>query len=505
MKLEEYKSYAEFCDADQALLRALWPHVEPRTQEVVEAFYDKVLAHESTRDIIQDPAQVERLKDTLQLWLAALLQGPWDAHYEESRRVIGRVHVRVGVSHAAMFMAMAAVQDGLLTIAREAGLPDLIDTCAAIRKVTMLDLGLMTSTYHTLQAQAQVRDAQAVLVSHLPSAAFLLDADGIVLAATPTATALVDAEVEGRPYHEAISPELVAAADFGTHLQEALSSGLDVHVPGIECDIDGMPTHLSVTLIPYDEPERGVVAYVENHTAAVESERRARRAEHLAQIGTLSATIAHELRNPLAGISGALQILRSEFDEQERMRSIIDRVLEQVRNLNQLVTDLLAYARTDREPQPQAGTDLADLAREVLDGLSMEYPNVVMRVRGNPRVSTDPAMVRQILWNLGTNACQAMGGRGEIRVACTTESISICDDGPGIDDDAARRAFEPFFTTKVKGTGLGLAVSAKVANAMGGELEYVPPSSRAGQGDTGWMAECAGACFRLWLRRRSSA
>lgn len=505
MKLEEYKSYAEFGPDDQALLQTLWPHVKPRTQDIVDAFYEKVLAHESTRDIIQDPAQVKRLKITLQCWLAVLLQGPWDAKYEESRQIIGRVHVRVGVSHAAMFMAMAAVQDGLLAIAREAGLPRLIDTCAAIRKVTMLDLGLMTSTYHTLQAQAQVRDAQAVLVSHLPSAAFLLDADGLVLAATPTATALADGEAEGRPYHEVIPGELVEGSDFAKHLRDALASGLDVHVPGIECVVDGMTTHLSLTLIPYEEPEQGVVAYLENHTAAVESERRARRSEHLAQIGTLSATIAHELRNPLAGISGALQILRSEFDEQERMRGIIDRVLEQVRNLNQLVTDLLAYARTDRAPQPEAGTDLADLAREVLDGLSMEYPNVVMRVRGNPRVSTDPAMVRQILWNLGTNACQAMAGEGEIRVVCTTESVTICDNGPGIDEDAARRAFEPFFTTKVKGTGLGLAVSAKVAHAMGGALEYVPLSGRGAYEDTGWMSECGGACFRLWLRRRSSA
>lgn len=492
MNIDEFCSYGDFSSEDKALLQRLWPFVEPELGPVVEHFYEKVLAHPTTREIISDPVQVERLKQTLKRWIQSMLNGPWDDDYTHARQRIGHVHVRVGVSHAAMFFAMSAMQEDLIQIAI-AEAEDPTSTVNAIRKVTMLDLGLMTSTYHSVEAQKRVRDARMLLIAHLPAAAILLDEHGNVISSTSAAAWLFGHRSSvGAHYRDVLPPSLFQDADFEDHIQRALQDRESLRIRRVDITIGGRPAHVSITLVPLEAPEAGLIAYVQDHTAAVEAERRAQQAEHLAQIGTLTATLAHELRNPLAGISGALQVIQNEFTSGDRLHNIIDRVLKQVRGLNNLVTDLLAYARPNQF-RSESGIDVAELCREVLDGLSIDYPNVIMRVRGNPHMAIDPEMVRQVLVNLAINACQAMQGEGELRIVANTEYIEVYDTGPGLPEDVRRRMFEPFFTTKIKGTGLGLAVSKKVARAMGGELEHVN------------LADRSGTCFRLWLKRKPTS
>lgn len=492
MNLDEFRSYAEFGADEQALLRAAWPLVEPETPALVEDFYERILGHESTRSIISDPDQVTRLKRTLVVWMRELFNGPWDAAYVKRRRRIGLVHVDVGVDHAVMFMAMSALQERLIALV-EQGMDSAAATARAIRKVTVLDLGLMTGTYHETLKEQMVRDARALLVAHLPAVALLVNADGVVQSSTTAASWLFD--VDSRPdsrYHDVLPRELVEGASLPRYIDRALATGNDVKLPRVDAVIRGEPHNLSITIVPFERPEPGAIIYLENHTVAVEAERRLQQAEHLAAIGTMSATIAHELRNPLAGISGALQVIAASLDASDRKREVIGKILEQVRALNRMVTDLLAFARPDKL-QKEDGIDLAALCRSVIDNVEEDYPDVAFEVSGEAQAAVDPAMVRQVLLNLGLNACQALNGKGRVAFDVHGEHITVCDSGPGLPEDVKRRIFEPFFTTKLKGTGLGLPISLKVARAMGGDLQLVP------------AGELGGACFRLWLRRPPSA
>lgn len=488
--LEEFRSYAEFGADDEALLRAMWPLVEPHTGAIVDTFYDRVLDHPSTREIISDPAQVERLKRTLEVWLRELLLGPWDAEYAQRRRRIGLVHVEVGVNILVMSMAMSGVQQHLVSLVARS-MDDPTAATEAIRKVTMLDLALMTNAYQTSHEEQRLRDARVLLVANLPATAFLLSADGLVQSVTEGAAWLCDAsaiEPSARHFRDVLPSAIVEGANLEKYIERAMRTGNDVRLPRVDVVIDNETHHISVIIVPYEDPEPGVLLYIENHTVAVESERRVQQAEHLASIGTLSATIAHELRNPLAGISGALQVIVAGFDPADRRRVIIQKILEQVRALNWMVSDLLAFARSDKL-QTQDGIDLAALCHTVIENVREDFPNVAYEVHGEASVAADPNMLRQILLNLSLNAAQALGGDGRIAFQVTTDEIVVCDSGPGLPEHIRRRAFEPFFTTKLKGTGLGLPISLKLARAMGGDLRPVDDSP------------LGGACFSLVLRR----
>ncbi|MCB9530250.1 MAG: PAS domain-containing protein [Myxococcales bacterium] len=488
LSLEEFSSYVEFGDDDRALLRALWPHVEPRRDAIIADFYDRITRHPSTRAIVSDPASIQRLMRTLRVWLEELLLGPWDEAYVQRRRRIGRVHSQVGVDHAAMFMAMSAVQSRLCEIAN-ASSPEPCATVSAVRKVTNLDLGLMTSSYHTLQQERRVRDVQAILVAHLPAIALLIDATGVVQSATPAADWLCCRPIEpGLHFTQLLDPSLVAAAELEHYVTRALSTRNDVHLPRVDTTQSDEPRTLSLTLVPFDSPAPGVLVYIEDHTHAVNAERRFQQQERLAQVGTMSATIAHELRNPLAGISGALQVIAGGLPEGDRRAPILAKVLDQVRGLNRMVTDLLAYSKPHAS-RVESGIDLVALVNGVASDVVADYPSVQIEVAGEAVVSVDPHMARQVLHNLVMNAAQAAGDGGHVQVTVGPHSVRVCDSGPGLPDAVRPRVFEPFFTTKIKGTGLGLPISQKIARAMGGDLLII---------DGGPLA---GACFDFLLGR----
>lgn len=490
MNVKEYHSFVGCGPEDAAALRDFWPHVAPEAQHIVDGFYERVTQHPSTRDIMTDPAQVERLKRTLKVWLKELFNGPWDAEYVKRRQRIGQVHVRVGVSHMVMFMAMTAMQEDLKVIARAAyEAPETV--VDAIRKSTMLDLALMTDTFHAIESTQRVRDARMLMIAHLPTAALLLDANGNVASSTSAASWLFAQHESPHTHFTAcLPPVLLEKANLTTHIQTAMTTRERRKIGRIEVDISGEPRHLSMTLVPLEVPDAGLIIYLQDHTTAVEADRRAQHAEHLAQIGTLTTTLAHEIRNPLAGISGALQIIRRKVSEDERTADVIDRVLKQVRGLNNLATDLLAYARPTRL-RTENGIDLAKLCQEVADGLLVNHPDIDIDVSGTAHARVDPELVTQILVNLGINACEAMGKTGTLTFDVSDNAICVCDSGPGVPDSVLDRMFEPFFTTKIKGTGLGLSVSAKLARAMGGTLTYS-------------STEQEGSCFRLTLRREAT-
>jgi two-component system sensor histidine kinase PilS (NtrC family) len=230
----------------------------------------------------------------------------------------------------------------------------------------------------------------------------------------------------------------------------------------------------------------GEVVIFQDVTDVVAMERELRRSERLAAIGELSASIAHEIRNPLAAISGSIQVMQSNGParavESSRLMEI---VMREVDRLDRLIGDFLSFARPG-EPQIEL-VPLAELVSEVLEMFEASRPAKVAvecDLHEGLGVHADPGQLRQVLWNLIVNAAQAMPEGGTVRIEARSAhrrppqdsgtagrmdekkpvwaEITVMDQGVGIPRELVDRVFDPFFTTKTGGTGLGLAIVHRV-------------------------------------------
>lgn len=476
MNLDGFRRYVRFDAHDESLLRALWPHVQPDLERIVTDFYDRAMSEPSTRVVLADDAQVARLMGTLKVWLKELLNGPWDDAYRDRRLKIGAVHVQVGVKHDAMFAAIAVVRDHLLRIAMEQGRA--IDTLQAINRVMELDLSLMTARFHQALEHRAVADVQALLISHMPSMVLLVNQDLRVTAATPSVGyRFGGGDASGRALRDVLPQPVFEAIAIDERLAHVWQTWRAITLPRVDVELGGEVQHLAVTVVPLRRTPAMALVHLDDHTLTVRNESLLRRQESLAQLGALSATIAHELRNPLAGISGALQVISRGMADNDRFKPIIARVLDQIRSLNRLVTDLLAFSRP-REASTTVGVSLGMIARDVVDlvqaDLAEASANSCIEVFGDGIACADTDLVRQILHNLITNALQAAGAEAHVKVHVADGRIVVEDNGPGLAPEIAEHLFEPFRTTKLRGTGLGLAVSHRMANVQGGSLTHVP-------------------------------
>ena len=209
-------------------------------------------------------------------------------------------------------------------------------------------------------------------------------------------------------------------------------------------------------------------------TARKQVEAQLREQAALAQLGQLAAVVAHEVRNPLAGLRAGLQVIDRRVSE-PRDRSAIAAMIQRIDGLNDKLEDLLLYSRP-RPPRRQA-VDIKTLIRDVVTSaqISTGRPAASIPVSGeNVKASADPEMLRAALLNLTLNACQAAPDKDvEVRVSTSNGvcRIAVYDRGPGIPTEVRDRIFEPFFTTRVNGTGLGLAIVKRLMELQEGTVE----------------------------------
>jgi len=198
------------------------------------------------------------------------------------------------------------------------------------------------------------------------------------------------------------------------------------------------------------------------------------RTQSLAVVGELAATVAHEIKNPLAGISGAIQVLAEAMPKNDARREVVAEILDQVRRLDMTVRDLLNFARPIT-PAPQ----LIDLMESVGSAWKMLAPQaeagaVKFSLAGPPaRVKADPHLLRQVWVNLFQNSIEAMPKGGDLRAEITPGApvrVEIRDTGNGIDPTGIEKIWRPFYTTKTRGTGLGLPFVKKIIDAHGGKI-----------------------------------
>jgi len=201
------------------------------------------------------------------------------------------------------------------------------------------------------------------------------------------------------------------------------------------------------------------------------------RAEHFATLGELAAGLAHEIRNPLAGIAGVIEIVSRDLPADSPARSVIRDAKEEAVQINRILTDLLDTARP-KPPQFRVSDVRATAEHAVMFARQQAVTKrirVELEVNGAiPPVEHDPNQINQVLLNLLLNAIQSMNKPGTIRVSLDNDEdavlIMVADEGAGIPPENLPNIFRPFFTTKGHGTGLGLSLARRIVEAHGGEI-----------------------------------
>jgi len=315
---------------------------------------------------------------------------------------------------------------------------------------------------------------------------------------------LVTLDLEGR----VTSINEAASEILGLPRARLLGDAMDVHLPQLglllleagpqgtvrRAEItalrpDGAVRNLGISAAPLADHAGGVVGRVIHFQDLTELRRmqlEVERAERLASVGRFAAGIAHEIRNPLASISGSIEMLKTTPGADADSRQLMDIAVREVDRLNRLITDLLDYARPrseDRRP-----LDLAEQVAEIVRAFAQERREkirVTSDLRAGVIVDAATGQLRQVIWNLIRNAAEAMpdGGAIAIRLGAeaTQAALEVRDDGPGIPRDRVERIFEPFFSTKSGGTGLGLATVARIVADHGGTIDVASdPHQRPG-------------------------
>src|SRR6202162_2271157 len=212
------------------------------------------------------------------------------------------------------------------------------------------------------------------------------------------------------------------------------------------------------------------------------------RAEHLATLGEMATGLAHEIRNPLAGIAGVIEIIGRDLPATSPARSVVKEVRQEIARINHIVTDLLQTARP--HPPKVRKSDLnTTVEHAVMLGRQQALAksiDITLHIDSSlPEVEHDSDQIHQVLLNLLLNALQAIDANGKITVTVkplgATAVVEVADNGRGIPADHLPNIFRPFYTTKVDGTGLGLSLARRIVEDHQGRIDV---TSAVGQGTT---------------------
>jgi two-component system, LuxR family, sensor kinase FixL len=258
--------------------------------------------------------------------------------------------------------------------------------------------------------------------------------------------------------------------------------GIGREVTGRRRDGTTFPLHLSVGETSLGG-ERKFTGILHDLTERVAIEHQLREQTALARLGEMAAVLAHEIKNPMAAVRGAIEVIGTRLPAGGRDTAIVKEIVSRIDSLNELMKDLLLFARPPApKPQPIEVQPLVSSTAQLL----REDPSlnaVQIEVEGSsPPVLADPGLLQIVFLNLMVNSAQAMrDGSGRIKVSVVASAgtcrIDFADDGPGIPPEIREKIFTPFFTTKSRGTGLGLATARRLIEAHRGTIDVrCPPA-----------------------------
>jgi len=277
------------------------------------------------------------------------------------------------------------------------------------------------------------------------------------------------------PYHSEHDSYIRHYLDTG----EQRIIGIGREVLAIRKDGSTFPVHLSVGEMSLGG-QRKFTGILHDLTSRVAMEERLREQAALVRLGEMAAVIAHEVKNPLAAVRGAIQVIGKRLAPNSREAAIMTDIIARIDTLNLLVRDLLLFARP---PQPHpVPVDVRAVLSMTIDLLRGDDAHGGVRVTMTgeaPAIMADVELLKIVFLNLLINSAQAMKGQGGVTIDVSAEGricrVVITDSGPGIPPEIRSRLFTPFVTTKARGTGLGLSTVKRLVEAHDGEIRVDSP------------------------------
>jgi two-component system sensor histidine kinase PilS (NtrC family) len=371
---------------------------------------------------------------------------------------------------------------------------------AVARLTGYLAQSLHRSDQNLRAASTAIADLQAfnqLVIDSMSGGLAATDADGRIVMFNRAAEAITG-------HHAALVRGQLAAdilqlpGELGGALAEVVATGRGRRVIYPFTLRDSSQLQMGLTLGPLMTANgAGYLFTFQDVTELKRLEREAETQKRLAAVGQMAAGIAHEIRNPLASMSGSMQVLRQELELEPDQAALFDIVLRESDRLNQTIRDFLSYARPS-----QGQTAAVDMATVVRDAarLLRNSPDctaahqIECAADGATTLHAVEAQMRQIVWNLATNALRAMptggtlrlhvgvnGSRDAASVGGPAVVLSVSDDGVGIPAEDLDRIFQPFHGGFAKGAGLGLAIVHRIVSDQGGSIAV---HSQAGRGTT---------------------
>jgi len=451
---------------------------------------------------------VDILTVTWLVWHSGVIQSPYIALYIviiaiSSLFFVARDAVVTSVACAVAFTACALLLAGRTTII-DGTLQQTIQAIGMF-DVAFLVVGLLSARLAERQSRSDVRllaatqslaDLRALherIVESIRSGVVTTDLDGHIYTFNKAAeeiTGYEEGTVRGKD-----------ASIFFVDLKHRIADSLQLNKDGeggpprFETDCltpEGLRLRLGYSISPlFSEADEttGMVITFQDLTQVRTLEETSRRQDRLAAIGRMAASIAHEIRNPLAAMRGSIQMLRSELNTDSHQTELMEIILRESDRLNRIITDFLSYARP-RSLVPSK-VDVANLLHQTFALLRhspeiLENQLIVEELGDEPLIAdADENQLKQVFWNLARNALQAMPRGGTLRAHVERNSnnrlcISFSDSGRGMTPDQVEHLFEPFSST-TGGTGLGLSIVYQIIRDHGGTINV---RSREGQGTT---------------------
>jgi two-component system sensor histidine kinase PilS (NtrC family) len=423
-----------------------------------------------------------------------------------------RVAVQLAAFSAVMYLGLVAVQyvDLDFPLARRFSPVVELPTVRVAQYTVAINLGgfmavallagsladsLRSAGARLEDASHRIRDLRAFneyVINSLLSGLITTDHSGRILTFNRTASTIIGlpaAQVIGRNIIEVMQlPEPVRARMAGLTVGRSLKVDCQHRtVSGRVIDVG-----LTASTLAFPEGGTGYVWSFQDVTDVRRLEREARLRQRLAAVGEMAAGIAHEIRNPLASMSGSIQVLRQELPLSEDQAQLMDIVLKESERLNDTIKSFLAYARPQRSSVTRLDvrTALQDTALLLRNSAEVHSQHVIdVEVPDDPVwCEADENQIRQIVWNLATNGLRAMAKGGRLRMAVTSEHaaegdewtvLTVQDEGCGIPAEELDAIFQPFRSSFERGTGLGLATVHRVVTDYNGTIHV---SSEVGVG-----------------------
>ena len=298
------------------------------------------------------------------------------------------------------------------------------------------------------------------------------------------------------------------AEDTGRHFSDLLRHHHDVvRILAAAFEMSTLPSRAEMRLKPSgkvigytlslvrDERLRvhGAALFFKDLTLVEQAEERERLRDRLAALGEMAATIAHEVKNPLASIEVMAGLVRRQVAERDDLRGMLSDIISEAKMANAIVVEVLEFVRPIRLQMDR--TSILKVVEDAIPLAERKIPRGATRLdmdvpQGLPAIQGDHHQLCQVVTNLLINALEALGGQGAVRISARMKpaageadlpevELVMADDGPGIPGEITDRVFNPFFTTKPQGSGLGLAIVRKIVDAHDGRIDV---RTLAGQG-----------------------